>query len=212
MKAPLLPYHFYHIYTHAVGKDNLFLKAENYHYFLQQYAKYIHPIAETHAYCLMPNHIHFCIEIRSPKELETAYQRQQLGKKNLKNSKPFEGWLALNTSQQEKWLIQQFSHLFNGYTQAFNRQNNRRGNLFMTSFKRKSVANQDYLCKLIRYIHQNPVLHGFVKNVEDWQFSSFNTILSPKPSMINRVAVLKIFGDIDGFVQIHQERLTLEIA
>ncbi len=32
------------------------------HYFLNQWAKYIEPVAGTYAYCLLPNHFHFLIK------------------------------------------------------------------------------------------------------------------------------------------------------
>ena len=60
---------FCHIYNHANGFENLFLSDENHHYFLRQWAKYIEPIAGTYAYCLMPNHIHFLIKMRTEQEL-----------------------------------------------------------------------------------------------------------------------------------------------
>ncbi len=73
-EIPLLPENYYHIYNHANGSDNLFLNSENYRYFLQRYATFINPIADTFAYCLMPNHIHFLIRIKSGPDLQKAYQ------------------------------------------------------------------------------------------------------------------------------------------
>jgi putative transposase len=55
---------FYHVWTHANGLDNLFREEENYKFFLSKYAIYIHPVAKTFAYCLMPNHFHLMIQIR----------------------------------------------------------------------------------------------------------------------------------------------------
>lgn len=49
---------YYHIYNHANGDDNLFREAKNYPFFLQKYHQHISPIAETIAWCLMPNHFH----------------------------------------------------------------------------------------------------------------------------------------------------------
>src|SRR5665647_1869477 len=96
----LLPNEVYHIYNHAVGDDNLFRHADNYKYFLQRYADFIHPIAQTYAYCLMPNHFHVLIRIRSEEAIV----------ENIK----------LNTFPKfetlEKLLSKQFSNFFSSYT------------------------------------------------------------------------------------------------
>jgi hypothetical protein len=60
---PLNPGQFYHIYNHGVGGRNLFGEPENYEYFLGLYDKYISPIAEPYAWCLMPNHFHLLVRI-----------------------------------------------------------------------------------------------------------------------------------------------------
>jgi len=59
----LEPGQMYHIWTHANGTENLFQTSDNYHYFLKKYAVYINPIADTFAYCLMPNHLHLMVRI-----------------------------------------------------------------------------------------------------------------------------------------------------
>ncbi|SEF79218.1 transposase [Algoriphagus boritolerans] len=55
---------FYHVWTHANGLDNLFREEDNYQFFFSKYAIYIHSLAKTFAYCLMPNHFHLMIQIR----------------------------------------------------------------------------------------------------------------------------------------------------
>jgi len=67
-KIPLEPDNFYHIYNHAVSKENIFRSEENFDFFLKKYHKYISPIADTFAYCLMPNHFHFAVKIKSADE------------------------------------------------------------------------------------------------------------------------------------------------
>lgn len=87
---PLPPQGIYHIYTHANGSDNLFREDENYRYFLRKYSEYIHPIAETFAYCLMPNHVHFMIRVRVEEEVLDFLK---LKKPTLQEgSKPLEGF------------------------------------------------------------------------------------------------------------------------
>jgi len=50
---PLEPGLYYHIYNRGNNRENLFIKERIYHYFLQLYANYIEPVAETYAYCLL---------------------------------------------------------------------------------------------------------------------------------------------------------------
>ena len=55
---------FYHIYNRSNNKEILFHTRENYLFFLKKYNKLIKHI-NTLAYCLMPTHFHFLIEIKS---------------------------------------------------------------------------------------------------------------------------------------------------
>lgn len=146
----------YHVYTHANGNENLFRSEENYHYFLKQYANYIYPVAATYAYCLMPNHLHLMIGIRNEAELLDFVRK----KKNNPDLQGFENLGGLSTV-----ISQQFSNLFNAYTKAYNKRYNRRGSLFIPNFKRRAVKEENYFTKLIAYIHNNPVKHGFVKEL-----------------------------------------------
>jgi hypothetical protein len=69
------PDRYYHIYNHANGNENLFVEGDNYKWFLRQYHTYISPIADTYAYCLMPNHFHFLIKLKSSKELLQSFPK-----------------------------------------------------------------------------------------------------------------------------------------
>jgi len=54
----------YHIYNRGNNRENLFVEARNYTYFLDLYVRHIEPIAETYAYCLMKNHFHLLVRIK----------------------------------------------------------------------------------------------------------------------------------------------------
>lgn len=181
---------FYHIYNRANGSENMFRCDENYRYFLQQWAKYIDPIAETYAYCLMPNHFHFLIKIKSARELQ--------GFKNL-------GGLVVK--KEEKTISQQFSNMFNSYTKAFNKMHDRKGSLFSPNFKSKEISSDNYFTNVIFYIHHNPVHHGFTKQVENWPHSSYAAILSNKQTQLQRGYVQKWFGGKRELVVFHKQAL-----
>ncbi|HEX4372500.1 MAG TPA: hypothetical protein VHZ50_04255, partial [Puia sp.] len=65
----LQPLSYYHIFNHANGDENIFREEENYRFFLEKYVLYIHPVAETLAYCLMPNHFHMLVKIKTEQQL-----------------------------------------------------------------------------------------------------------------------------------------------
>ena len=209
-EIPLRPSQCFHIYNHANGFENIFVKEENYEYFLKLYIKYINLIADTFAYCLMPNHFHVLVRFKPGKELWQAFR--ELRQDDFGNIKIRRDYILKSTyqgnTQQEKYLINQlslrFGNFFNAYAQAFNKQQKRKGSLFVPNFKRKEVADQQYFINLIHYIHYNPVYHGFCAEPIDWPFSSFQSISSNKPTRLLRDEVLESFGGLHQYQKIHQ--------
>lgn len=185
-RIPLEPERVYHIYTHANGSQDLFRSDENYRYFLEKYATYIYPIAETFAYCLMPNHLHLMVRIKGRESLSS-----------LQGFKTLEGMELSNT------ISRQFSHLFNGYTQAYNRMFNRKGSLFIPRFHRKLIDSNTYFSTLIAYIHNNPVNHGFDNSAADWPHSSWQTHTGSKPTKLAKTEDLSWFGGQQKFLEFH---------
>jgi putative transposase len=191
----------YHLYTHANGFEDLFRCDDNYHYFLKRYDHFVSPVADTFAYCLMPNHVHFQVQIKTEPELIGFYKNQYPEKEQL-DSTTLKGSKTL-----EEFVIRQFGHLFNSYTQAFNRMFGRRGSLFTHTFKRKEITDDSYQTNTICYIHGNPIYHGFVKNLSDWPWSSYQLILNDAPTFIKREQVLAWFGNRNEYEKIHQEAI-----
>jgi putative transposase len=171
---------FYHVYNHGNGDDNVFRCDENYRYFLLKYKKYIPAIAETYAYCLMPNHFHFLIRTHEANAIQLA------------------------NKEVDKIITHTFSNFFNSYTRSFNVYYNRKGSLFLDNFQRKKVETEEYLLKLIHYIHFNPVKHGFVTSIEDWAHSSYPVYLSNEPTFVEKEKVISLFGDKKKFLQVHR--------
>ena len=70
---------YYHIYNRGNNGETLFREQRNYLYFLKLYAKYIEPIAETYAYCLLSNHFHYLVRIE-----------------DCQSSKDWQSWIGYN--------------------------------------------------------------------------------------------------------------------
>ncbi|MDD3773096.1 MAG: hypothetical protein PHC38_10645, partial [Weeksellaceae bacterium] len=103
----------------------------------------------------------------------------------------------------------QFGYLFNAYTQAINKKFNRTGSLFERPFERKLVQSEKYFQNLIFYIHNNPVFHGFTTNINNYPWSSYETILSEKPTKLKRQKVIECYGDMENFVYFHNQNQNL---
>jgi putative transposase len=158
-KVAFIPEGYYHIFSHAVGFENIFLEDENYHFFLRQFVKYICPVADTYAWCLMPNHFHFLIKVKAKNEL------------NIPEDYSYDS---------HKFVMQHWSNFLNSYAKAVNKRFNRRGALFVDQIRRAYIDSEEYLFKTINYIHENPVKHQFRKNGQDWLFSSLHNYLDSK--------------------------------
>ncbi len=184
----LLPNHYYHIYNRGNNKESLFYTPANYEFFLKKYLFHCFHIFETYSFCLMGNHFHLLVSIRSKEEQEKLYEKRNLKTKKLRSPS------------------KHLSNFFSSYTQAINKQEDRTGSLFQKNFKRKEVDSQEYFQRLVVYIHQNPIHHGFSEEIKHYPYSSYRYFLNSKePSFINRNKVLKLFGEMENFEAAHEE-------
>ncbi|MEP6684738.1 MAG: transposase [Parafilimonas sp.] len=194
----LLPENYYHIYNHGNADDNIFKNEQNYTYFLKRYAFFINPVADTLAYCLLPNHFHFIIQVKTEEKINELYK--------IKKASAGE----LNNQMSSDFINQQFSNLFNAYSKAFNKMHNRNGKLFRLPFKRKLLDSDSYLLKAIHYVHSNPVHHGFVKELHDWNYSSIHAYESERRTAIKKERVLMLFGGLKGFTNYHLQAVDVK--
>ncbi len=180
---PLAPSRYYHIYNRGNNRENIFFEERNYNYFLDLYAKYISPVADTYAYCLLKNHFHLLIRIKDESDLR--------GFQNLEGLNP----------------TQQFSNFLNAYAKAINKTYNRTGSLFQGRFGRIPVTSDAYFANLVHYIHFNPQKHEFVSDFREWHHSSYHTLCSERPTKLQRVQVIDWFNGRAAFHEIHQQRV-----
>lgn len=90
----LTPETFFHIFNRGNKGINIFYQERNYSYFLKKFAKALSPYLDTYAYCLIPNHFHFLVRIKSESEILLA------AKSDYKNvSKPM--WNSIKNIAEE---------------------------------------------------------------------------------------------------------------
>ena len=69
------------------------------------------------------------------------------------------------------------------YVYYYNHKYPRDGHLFRERFKSEPVNDMAYFVTLLRYIHQNPVKAGMVKEVKDYEFSSWQEYEDKKSTL-----------------------------
>ena len=178
---PFEAVHFYHVFNRGNNKENIFKTEDNYVYFLNLIKKYLLPICDIYSYCLLPNHFHFIIRIKNLNELPENFKRGKIK------------------------LHQPFSNLFNAYVKAINKKYQRTGSLFQEHLKRIQINDEEYLRNVIVYINTNPTHHS-ISNFEDYKFSSYQSLISSKPSLLKRAAVINLFNDVENFIFVHENK------
>ena len=185
---------FYHIYNRGINGENLFVEERNYRYFLQLYIQHIHPVANTYAYCLLRNHFHLLVRMKTV----TEFEQDLSGGTNetCQNMTPL------------KPPHQYFSNFFNAYTKSINKAYGRTGALFERPFRRVEVIGKTYFKNVVAYIHRNPQHHGFVDDFREWPYSSYDVVLTEKPTRLQRDVVLDWFGGPQEFLNMQQSSVT----
>ena len=170
----------YHIYNRS--NEQVFFERRNYLFFLEKVRKLIFPVCDILAWCLMPNHFHFMIVAN---ERSVAFTNE--------NHRPVLQLLPKNIGT-----------LLSSYTKAINKEKRRRGSLFSHNTKAKLINSEgNHLENCFYYIHQNPLLAGFVTKIEDWEFSSFKDYSGLRDgSLCNKSLAAEIIElDIENFYE-----------
>lgn len=187
----LRPGAIYHVFNRAIGQEKLFKCEENYRYFLQRYTHYIPPVAKTLSWCLLPNHFHFLIKVRSLKEIAEHYE--------LKKARPL-----MDPLLAPDFIMERFSNFFNSYAKSFNKVYHRKGGLFIDYMRRKEVCTGLQLGRTFCYINQNPVRHGLVANAGHWAWSSYHEYFNGHRMLIDGDEALEWFGSREELLRFYK--------
>ena len=190
---PLLPNHTYHLFSRAVGSEQLFLSPENYQFFLNKLKQHTSTVCSFYFYSLLPNHFHLMVRIHQEEILIQHFE--EVKKKSYESSK----------HDISDFVMERFSNFLNSYTKSFNKVNSRKGGLFMDYMKRSLVKCDDDFTAFVWYIHKNAVHHYLAKKIGEWPYDSYNTMLSDAPTSLLRNDILDWFGDKEGYIKFHQQ-------
>lgn len=86
--------------------------------------------------------------------------------------------LIISTEIEPLELI--FKRICVRYVYWYNTKYHRVGHLFQDRFKSEPIKNEGHFLSVLRYIHQNPVKAGIVKNPGEYPYSSYNHYMKNK--------------------------------
>jgi len=212
--SPLHYNTYYHIYNRGVNGEDIFVEERNYDLFLKLFEKHLIPVVDLFGYCLLKNHFHVSVRIKSEEEILETKKTLRVSRANRHQPKR-----CSSTDREEgqsrkplgsKYVSDQFSNFFNAYAKTINKAYGRTGSLFQHPFGRVPITSDRQFWNVIAYIHQNPQKHRFVKDFRDWKYSSYGVILTlnGKPAGIKREEVIKWFGTRDDYLALHQQWVT----
>ena len=194
------PGKFYHVYNRTVDKSRLFANRGNYEYFIRKFDEYLSDYIEIFAYCLLGNHFHFLIKIKSGKTIRDNLKKfEELNKERIKGKQK----ILVDNRDLHDIVSERWKKFFQSYAMAFNKQQTRIGTLFQRPFKRVEVDTDNYFRNIVYYIHANPQNHGIVDNFRTYEWSSYLKIISKKPSKLQIEELLFWFGGLNGFLDYH---------
>mgnify|MGYP003416986786 FL=1 len=211
----------YHIYNRTNNNEKLFLTDENRLFFLKRYREILSPFIDTYCWCLIPNHFHLLIKIKSEKEImnylknkptaaltitEKIFLQRITNLSNTPAHRVDNLSKVVNPENTFSILIEQtFKRFFQSYALAFNKQHHRKGNLFYKPFKRVRIKNDTHFTMAVIYIHANAAKHTLIKDFTAYPWSSWHSIISNSPTLLLRNEIIEWFGSLEIFIKTHKE-------
>ena len=128
----------YHVFNRTNNKELLFRSDENYRFFLRKYDEYLSPYLDTFAWCLIPNHFHFLVRVKSIQIIKRSVATIEIPTQSEKQF--ISGKVSVS-----QFIEHIFKRFFQSYALAFNKMYNRQGNLFYKTFKRAEVNKEQLL-------------------------------------------------------------------
>jgi REP element-mobilizing transposase RayT len=175
IKTTLEPCRYYHIFNRGNNKEKIFRDEKDYQFFIEKYVQYMAQYVTTYAYCLMPDHFHFLIQVKDVQENHIRGKVSEFLRKFLQH-----------------------------YAIWFNARHGRTGSLFEKYFKRLIVDDDEHLKYLVWYIHFNPQKDGIIENFRKYRYNSFRDFINTQETFINKEEALSWYNDdLMEFIEFH---------
>ncbi len=176
---------FYSLYFWGNHREALFKEDKNYHVFLELFRKYVSPISDLYAYCLLPTHSYLILRIKDYVDIGCYYFDSQM-------------------------IWKQIKTFFSSYVHWNNKNSNGTPKIINSKYIGRNLACIESLYSLVPFIHQNPQNHGIVSDYKFWPYSSYHSYFKrDRRSFLART----IFSDDELYntiMEMHGKMIKLE--
>ncbi|HRS53544.1 MAG TPA: hypothetical protein P5250_02415 [Bacteroidales bacterium] len=183
IKTPFMPDKYFHIYHKVENGRNLFPTEEYKNIFFNALNKIINPYAKIIGYCLLPDHYHLLIKVKSQ-----LYQ---------KNGFP-------NIGQLLTYYLRRF---IRNYNQFVNTQEKKKGKLLSALPYITPIKDNEQMKEILVGIHLNPVYHNITEDPGIYQWSSFQPFLKQNNDNLPCEEVLNYYGGKQKFIDYHTQAI-----
>lgn len=186
--TPLIGGQIYHIYNRGVERRRIFENTRDYQRFFKTLTYY---------------------QLTGPKPKFSHFNQSNPFKPNF-NKKIVEviayclmpNHFHLLVKQLSENGISEFvSKLTNSYTKYYNIKYFRVGPLVQGQFKAVLMENDEQLVHLSRYIHLNPLVSNITKNLDHYQWSSYQEYINGHEGICNKDLILEHFTSPQSYKQ-----------
>jgi hypothetical protein len=205
LKASFIANNYYHFVCKSIDGILLFPAIEDYKVFKDRFKKFTDEFLQPWCYCLLPNHAHHIVKIKSPSIIKNSIDKFPVENK----TKAMLSFLTDSTNEiaLDKMIDRQMNSFLVSYANYYNNKYNRQGGLFQKPFKRIAIADDAHLQQAIIYTHANAQKHGIVNDYKQYPFSSYGEIIKENNYYINSKNVTAFFGGIEKLIKINKTQV-----
>jgi putative transposase len=205
LKSPFAAGNHYHLVFKSIDGVLLFRDENDYAIFLERFQQFTAIAFDNWAYCLLNNHAHFIIKVKSLENIvktifKTDQSKQTVAMKKLLAS--LDDLEILDTMIERQ--VNSFMVSYANYTKN---KYHHDGGLFQKPFKRIAIDTDAYLQLAIIYVHANMVKHKIFDKYKEYLHSSYAAIITNNNLYCVSVAVIQFFGGIEKFTLLHEEQI-----
>ena len=205
LKAPFYPGAYYHIVCKNIDGLSLFYDAIDYEIFNQRFIKFTGNFFDVWSFCLIPNHSHHIVKIKSIESI-SDFMRRLVPANITATMKNFSGETS-NELFFDKMIERQMNSFLVSYANYINNKFNRKGGIFQKPFKRIQIEDEGHLQQAIIYTNANAQKHKMVDDYKKYPFSSYVGIIENDQYYVDSKSVIEFFKGLEKFLIIHEQQV-----